>query len=349
MLVFPAIDLMNGQAVRLQQGRRDSAKVYSSNPPELARAFATAGAPRLHVVDLDAAFTGGTQNNHETIKAILAATTMEVEVGGGVRTLDACERLFALGARFAVMGTAAIKTPELVAEACRRFPKRIVVAVDAREGKVAVEGWTEDTKSDALEVGLAVAEAGAAAVLYTDIGRDGMRSGPNLEATARLAAEIAPCAVIASGGMARLEDIDQVKTTGAHAVVIGKAIYEGMFTVAEALAPPCWRWCASPRRRSFCHSPWAAAYAAWRMCASYCWPGLTRPASTPPQWPTPSWSAAPPTPLAARPSWLRWTPAIGPTGPATGRSSPTAAANPLTSTRLPGARAWPSLEQEKSC
>jgi phosphoribosylformimino-5-aminoimidazole carboxamide ribotide isomerase len=235
MLVFPAIDLLNGQAVRLQQGRRDSAKIYSSNPPELARAFAAAGAPRLHVVDLDAAFTGGVQNNHETIKAILAATTMEVEVGGGVRTVEACERLFALGARYAVMGTAAIKTPELLAEACRRFPRRIVVAVDARAGKVAVEGWTEDTKSDALEVGLAVAEAGAAAVLYTDIGRDGMRSGPNLEATARLAAKIAPCPVIASGGMARLEDIDQVKTTGAQAVVIGKAIYEGMFTVAQAL------------------------------------------------------------------------------------------------------------------
>jgi len=236
MLVFPAIDLMNGQAVRLQQGRRDSAKIYSSNPPELARGFAAAGAPRLHVVDLDAAFTGGAHNNRDTIKAILAATTMDVEVGGGMRTVPDCERLFALGARYAVMGTAAIKTPELVAEACRRFPQRIVVAVDARAGKVAVQGWTEDTAQDALVVGAAVAEAGAAAVLYTDIGRDGMRSGPNLEATARLAARIAPCPVIASGGMARLEDIDQVKTTGAHAVVIGKAIYEGMFTIAEALA-----------------------------------------------------------------------------------------------------------------
>jgi phosphoribosylformimino-5-aminoimidazole carboxamide ribotide isomerase len=236
MLVFPAIDLMNGQAVRLQQGRRDSATIYSNNPPELARAFAAAGAPRLHVVDLDAAFTGGTQNNHQTIEAILAATTMEVEVGGGVRTVQACERLFALGARYAVMGTAAIKTPELGTEACRRFPQRIVVAVDARAGKVAVEGWTEDTAQDALDVSEAVARAGAAAVLYTDIGRDGMRSGPNLEATARLAARIAPCPVIASGGMARLEDIDQVKTTGAQAVVIGKALYEGTFTIAEALA-----------------------------------------------------------------------------------------------------------------
>jgi len=236
MLVFPAIDLMNGQAVRLQQGRRDSAKVYSKNPPEIARAFAAAGATRLHVVDLDAAFTGGSQNNHDTIKAILAVCGIDVEVGGGVRTVEACERLFALGARYAVMGTAAIKSPALVAEACQRFPNRIVVAVDAREGRVAVEGWTEDTAKDALEVSAAVAEAGAAAVLYTDIGRDGMRSGPNLEATARLVKHIAPCPVIASGGMARLEDIDQVKKTGAQAVVIGKALYEGAFTVAQALA-----------------------------------------------------------------------------------------------------------------
>jgi phosphoribosylformimino-5-aminoimidazole carboxamide ribotide isomerase len=238
MLVFPAIDLMNGQAVRLSQGRRDSAKVYSSEPWKVAQGFAAAGAPRLHVVDLDAAFTGGSQNNHETIKKILAAlsgTKMEVEVGGGVRTVEACERLFAVGARYAVMGTAAIKTPEIVKEACRRFPQRIVVAVDARGGKVAVEGWTEDTAQDALDIGADVAAAGAAAVLYTDIGRDGMRTGPNLEATMRLAQRIAPCSVIASGGMARLEDIDQVRTTGATAVVIGKALYEGEFTIAQAL------------------------------------------------------------------------------------------------------------------
>jgi phosphoribosylformimino-5-aminoimidazole carboxamide ribotide isomerase len=236
MLVFPAIDLMNGQAVRLAQGRRDSATVYSNEPWRLAQQFAAAGAPRLHVVDLDAAFTGGKQDNHETIKKILAITSMSVEVGGGVRTVEACARLFALGARYAVMGTAAIKTPEVVKEACRRHAQRIVVAVDARNGKVAVEGWTEDTAVDALDIGAAVAEAGAAAVLYTDIGRDGMRTGPNLEATRRLAERIAPCPVIASGGMARLEDIDQVRTTGAAAVVIGKAIYEGEFTVVEALA-----------------------------------------------------------------------------------------------------------------
>jgi phosphoribosylformimino-5-aminoimidazole carboxamide ribotide isomerase len=236
MLVFPAIDLLGGRAVRLEQGRRETAKVYSHEPWKLAEAFAAAGAPRLHVVDLDAAFTAGREHNHPTIARILGATTMEVEVGGGVRTLADCERLFGLGARYAVMGTAAIKTPELVEEACKRYPRRIVVAVDARGGKVAVEGWQEDSALDALDIGEAVARAGAAAVLYTDIGRDGMRSGPDLEATARLARRITPCPVIASGGVARLDDLDAVRASGAFAVIIGKAIYEQVFTAEEAVA-----------------------------------------------------------------------------------------------------------------
>jgi phosphoribosylformimino-5-aminoimidazole carboxamide ribotide isomerase len=124
----------------------------------------------------------------------------------------------------------------VVKEACSRYPKRIVVAVDAREGKVAVEGWKEDTAADAVEIGRQMAEAGAVAILYTDIGRDGMRTGPNLEATMRLAKTIAPCEVIASGGMSKLDDIHQVRKTGATSVIIGKAIYEGVFTVEEALA-----------------------------------------------------------------------------------------------------------------
>jgi len=236
MQVFPAIDLLDGKAVRLEQGRPESAKIYSHAPWELARRFAAAGAPRLHVVDLDAALSGGAKHNHETIQKILAATgDMEVEVGGGIRTMEACARILSLGARYAVMGTAAIKTPAVVREACKRYPKRIVVAVDARAGKVAVEGWKEDTDSDAVEIGRQVAEAGAAAVLYTDIGRDGMRTGPNLEATLRLAATIKPCPVIASGGMSKLDDIHQVRKTGAASVVIGKAIYEGAFTIEEAL------------------------------------------------------------------------------------------------------------------
>jgi len=235
MLIFPAIDLLGGKAVRLRQGLRETATVYSERPWELAAAFTAAGAPRIHVVDLDAAFSKGQQNNHETIRRIVAATTADVEVGGGVRSVEDCARLFDLGARFAVTGTAAIKTPEIVDAACAKFPRRIVVAVDAREGLVAVEGWQEATTTSALDIGEAVARAGAAAVLYTDIGRDGMRTGPNLEATARLAMRITPCPVIASGGVATLGDIDETVKTGAFAVVIGKAIYEKAFTVEEAI------------------------------------------------------------------------------------------------------------------
>jgi phosphoribosylformimino-5-aminoimidazole carboxamide ribotide isomerase len=237
MQVFPAIDLLDGQAVRLLQGRPESATIYSRAPWEVATRFAAAGAPRLHVVDLDAALSRGAKHNHATIAKILtAAGAMKVEVGGGIRTLDGCARIFDLGAAYAVMGTAAIKTPEVVAAACQSFPQRIVVAVDAREGKVAVEGWKEDTQADALAIGRQVAAAGALAVLYTDIGRDGMRTGPNLEATRRLAEAIAPCGVIASGGMARIEDVHTVRATGATAVVIGKALYEKAFTIEEALA-----------------------------------------------------------------------------------------------------------------
>jgi phosphoribosylformimino-5-aminoimidazole carboxamide ribotide isomerase len=235
MLVFPAIDLLGGKAVRLRQGLRDTAIIYSDSPWELAAAFAAAGAPRIHVVDLDAAFSGGAAHNRDTIRRIAAATTLDIEVGGGVRSIDDCQRLFDLGAQFAVTGTAAIKTPEIVEAACAKFPRRIVVAVDAREGLVSVEGWQEETQATALEIGEAVARAGAAAVLYTDIGRDGMRTGPNLEATQRLARRITPCPVIASGGVATLADIDETMKTGAFAVVIGKAIYEKAFTVEEAI------------------------------------------------------------------------------------------------------------------
>jgi phosphoribosylformimino-5-aminoimidazole carboxamide ribotide isomerase len=237
MQVFPAIDLLEGRAVRLEQGRPESAKVYSHAPWELAGGFVAAGAPRLHVVDLDAALSGGERHNRPTIARILAAAgKTEVEVGGGIRSLEDCARVLGLGAQYVVMGTAAIKTPTVVEEACALYPRRVVVAVDAREGKVAVEGWQEATGVDAVEVGRQMATAGAVAVLYTDIGRDGMRTGPNLEATRRLATTIHPCAVIASGGMASLDDLLEVRETGAASVVIGKALYEGVFTLKEALA-----------------------------------------------------------------------------------------------------------------
>ena len=239
MLVFPAIDLMDGAAVRLEQGRRESVKVYDRAPWEVAARFAAAGVTRIHVVDLDAAFTRSAaerKDNRATIARIAAAAGVDVEAGGGVRSLDDCAALFDAGVRMAVLGTAAIKDPALVEAACVRWPGRIVVAVDAREGKVSVEGWTETTGSDAIEIGLAVARAGAAAVLYTDIARDGMRGGPNLEATGRLVHRLLPTPVIASGGVARLEDLDALAPTGAEAVVVGKALYENAFTVEQAVA-----------------------------------------------------------------------------------------------------------------
>jgi phosphoribosylformimino-5-aminoimidazole carboxamide ribotide isomerase len=239
MLVFPAIDLMDGAAVRLEQGRRESVKVYDQAPWEVAARFAAAGVTRIHVVDLDAAFTRGAterKDNRATIARIAAAAGVDVEAGGGVRSLDDCAALFDAGVRFAVLGTAAIKDPALVETACTRWPGRIVIAVDAREGKVSVEGWTETTGADALDIGAAVARAGAAAVLYTDIARDGMRGGPNLDATGRLVRRLLPCPVIASGGVARLEDLDALAPTGASAVVVGKALYEQVFTIEQAVA-----------------------------------------------------------------------------------------------------------------
>jgi phosphoribosylformimino-5-aminoimidazole carboxamide ribotide isomerase len=237
MLIFPAIDLLGGRAVRLEQGRRESAKVYSSEPWTLAEAFTRAGARRLHVVDLDAAFSAGRDNNHDTIRRIVAAAApAEVEVGGGVRTVADCERLFALGARYAVLGTAALKTPDVLAETCRLHPGRIIVAVDARGGLVAVEGWQESSTVQAATVAEDAVRAGAAAVLYTDIARDGMQSGPDLDATARLVTRLRPCPVIASGGVSQLHDLDRVRGSGAAAVIIGRAIYERNFTVQEAIA-----------------------------------------------------------------------------------------------------------------
>jgi len=239
MLIFPAIDLMDGAAVRLEQGRRESVKVYDQAPWEVAARFAAAGVARIHVVDLDAAFTRGAaarKDNRATIARIAAAAGVAVEAGGGVRTLDDCAALFDAGVRFVVLGTAAVKDPALVEAACTRWPERIVVAVDAREGKVSVEGWTETTGADALEIGATVARAGAAAVLYTDIARDGMRGGPNLDATGRLVRRLLPCPVIASGGVARLADLDALAPTGASAVVVGKALYEKVFTIEQAVA-----------------------------------------------------------------------------------------------------------------
>ena len=245
MLVFPAIDLMGGAAVRLEQGRRESAKVYGRAPWEVAARFAAAGAPRIHVVDLDAAFTRGTSERKRQPRHDRAHRRGGRRGGRGRRRRahrwTTARRCSTLGVKLVVLGTAAVKDPALVEAACARWPGGSwSPSTRARARSPSRAGPRRPAPTPSTSA-LAVARAGAAAVLYTDIGRDGMRSGPNLEATARLAHRLAPCPVIASGGVARLEDLDALAPTGAAAVVVGKALYENAFTVEEARRAPCAR------------------------------------------------------------------------------------------------------------
>jgi phosphoribosylformimino-5-aminoimidazole carboxamide ribotide isomerase len=234
MLIIPAIDLLGGKVVRLVEGKRDRATVFADSPAGVARGFVAAGARRLHVVDLDGAF-GGRPENRRAI-AELTALGVEVQLGGGVRDFETVERLLGEGVHSVVLGTVAVKRPELVEQACGRFPGRVLVAVDARDGKVAVEGWTQATAVDAEALARRCVRAGAAAILYTDIARDGTRSGPNVEASAKLARALAPVPLIASGGIGSLDDLRALAKAGVPRSVVGRALYEGAFTVEQAIA-----------------------------------------------------------------------------------------------------------------
>jgi phosphoribosylformimino-5-aminoimidazole carboxamide ribotide isomerase len=229
--LFPAIDLLGGRAVRLEEGRRDRATVFHDRPVELVAELAQGGADRLHVVDLDGAFGGARQL--DLVRAIVAASPLPVEVGGGIRDPGAIAAVLELGAAFVVLGTAAVRSPALVEDACRAHPGRVIVAVDARDGVVAVDGWTASGGVTAIELGRRAAGWGAAALLYTDVARDGLRTGPNVDATAELARAV-PCDVIASGGVGSLDDLARLRDAGIPAVVVGRALYDRRFTVAEA-------------------------------------------------------------------------------------------------------------------
>jgi phosphoribosylformimino-5-aminoimidazole carboxamide ribotide isomerase len=231
MKLFPAIDLLGGRAVRLEAGDRARATVFHERPIELVAELAAGGADRLHVVDLDGAF--GEARQWALVSELVEASPIPVEVGGGLRDLSAIEAMLALGAAFVVLGTAAVRSPELVERACRAHPGRVIVAVDARDGVVAVEGWTASGGVTALELGKRAAGWGAAALLYTDVARDGLHTGPNVAATAALARE-AGCEVIASGGVGSLADLAALREAGIPAAVVGRALYDRRFTVAEA-------------------------------------------------------------------------------------------------------------------
>jgi len=232
MKLYPAIDLLGGKAVRLEEGRRDRATVFHDDPPALVGELARDGADRLHVVDLDGAFAGSPQQV-DLIRSIVAASPLPVEVGGGIRDRAALDRIIELGASFVVLGTAAVRSPALVEDACRAHPGRVIVAVDARDGIVAVDGWTTSGGVTAIELGKRAAGWGAAALLYTDVSRDGLHVGPNVEATAQLARAVS-CEVIASGGVGSLDDLARLRDAGIAAVIVGRALYDRRFTVEEA-------------------------------------------------------------------------------------------------------------------
>lgn len=233
MLIIPAIDLLQGKAVRLSKGLREQATVYSDDPLGLIEGFIQEGAARVHVVDLDGAFAGS--RKHSAIMAELCEkSAMPVQMGGGVRNQEVLDQCFAEGASFVVLGTAAIKTPTFVAAACTKYPGKIIVAVDAKNGMVAVEGWVETSELSATELGKRAANWGAAALLYTDVDRDGMHVGPNIEATKELALRCS-IPVIASGGITSLDDIRRLKDAGIEMAVVGRALYDKHFTLAEAV------------------------------------------------------------------------------------------------------------------
>jgi phosphoribosylformimino-5-aminoimidazole carboxamide ribotide isomerase len=237
MLVIHAIDLKEGRCVRLEQGLMDKDTVYSEDPAAQARSWQEQGGELLHLVDLDGAFAG-VPKNRAAIEAIVAAIGIPTELGGGIRDLVTIEAYLALGIGRVILGTVAKENPALVAEACQLFPGRIVVGIDAKDGLVAVRGWADVTAKRATELAQEMEGLGVAAIIYTDIARDGMLQGPNLEATRRLA-ESLTIPVIASGGVSSLRDIENlmaIEAAGVTGVITGKAIYTGALDLRQAVA-----------------------------------------------------------------------------------------------------------------
>ncbi len=230
MLLIPAIDLKDGQCVRLKQGDMDQSTVFSEDPAAMARNWADKGARRLHLVDLNGAFAGKPRNG-DAIKSILKAVGDEipVQLGGGIRDLDTIEGYLDAGLRYVIIGTAAVKNPGFLRDACTAFPGHIIVGLDAKDGKVATDGWSKLTGHEVADLGKKFEDYGVESIIYTDIGRDGMLSGINIEATVKLAQALT-IPVIASGGLSNIEDIRRlcaVEDEGVQGVICGRSIYSG--------------------------------------------------------------------------------------------------------------------------
>ena len=240
MLIIPAIDLKDGRCVRLQQGRMETATVFSDDPVAMARHWSGEGARRLHIVDLNGAIAGRPKNEKVIREMILAVgDATPIEIGGGIRDLDTIESYIDAGVGYVIIGTAAVKNPGLLHDACYAFPGHIIVGLDAKDGKVAVEGWSKMTGHDVVDLAKKFEDYGVEALVYTDIGRDGMLTGVNMEATLKLARAI-KIPIIASGGLNSVEDVQQICTTlvpeGVVGAIAGRALYEGKLDFKQAQA-----------------------------------------------------------------------------------------------------------------
>lgn len=236
MIFFPAIDLKDGNCVRLYQGDMDQATVFSDDPAAQAQAFQDAGCEWVHLVDLNGAFEGKPVNG-TAVNAILAALDIPVQLGGGIRTMATIDDWLARGVRRVILGTVALTDPDLVKAACKAHPGRVAVGIDARDGLVAVEGWAEVSELTALELAKRFEDAGVAAIIFTDIGRDGVMQGPNLQATLDLARAVS-IPVIASGGVSSMADLEDLKAQGGgllEGVISGRAVYDGKIDLPTAV------------------------------------------------------------------------------------------------------------------
>lgn len=236
MFIIPAIDLKDGLCVRLRQGEMDQSTVYGDDPVAMAQRWVDAGCRRLHLVDLNGAFAGQPVNGEAVTAIARRFPELPIQIGGGIRSLETIEHYVTAGVRFVIIGTMAVRQPEFVDEACRAFPGRILIGLDARDGRVATDGWAEEADLQATDLARRFGRAGVSAIVYTDIHRDGMMQGVNVEATVAMA-EASGLPVIASGGITDLDDIRALKAVadrGILGAITGRAIYEGRLDVAEA-------------------------------------------------------------------------------------------------------------------
>ena len=234
MIVIPAIDLHHGKVVRLKKGDFNAVTVYSDSVASIAKSFEEAGAKRIHVVDLDGSLEGR-RINADSIKAICDAVKVEVELGGGIRSLADADEAFGLGVSYVILGTVIIRDPDAAIKILNAFPGKTALGIDARDGKVATSGWTETSTRDAFEVAREFEHMNPAFIVYTDISRDGMLTGPNIEATEKLASSV-KTPIVASGGVSSLDDLIELsKIKGLFGAITGKAIYEGRFDLKQAI------------------------------------------------------------------------------------------------------------------